>query len=156
MLIGPWQNAITEFRYLHAVLDDDGVLADQVDTADMAVQIDSHARPVEARCDLLDMGGFTGPVISGNDDPSIEGKTRKDGQRCLFIEQIVRIDVGYMRIRHRIGGNHHIGIESENVLRRNRCIGKIGYVAVDLVHHASSRRDRSGSRRDCLRMSGLK
>src|SRR5262245_24058114 len=37
VLIGPWQDAVAELGHLHAVANDDGVLADQVDTADVAV-----------------------------------------------------------------------------------------------------------------------
>jgi len=37
--IGPGQDAVAEFGDLLAFLDDDGVLADQVDTADVAVEV---------------------------------------------------------------------------------------------------------------------
>ena len=37
------------------VAQHDGVLADQVEAADVAVEVDAHARPVEARRDLLDV-----------------------------------------------------------------------------------------------------
>src|SRR5262249_58889399 len=48
VLVSPRQNAVAELGHLHAVADDDGILADQVDTADVAVEVDAHARPVEA------------------------------------------------------------------------------------------------------------
>src|SRR5690606_23667804 len=62
VLVGPGQDAVLEFGDLQSVLDDDGVLADEVDTADMAVEVDAHARPVEAGGDLLDMGRFASAV----------------------------------------------------------------------------------------------
>ena len=43
VLVGPGQDAVAEFGDLLAVLDDDGVLADQVDAADVAVEVDAHA-----------------------------------------------------------------------------------------------------------------
>src|SRR3546814_11767123 len=44
----PGQDALAEFRDLLAVAQHDGVLADQVDTADVAVQIDADAGPVRS------------------------------------------------------------------------------------------------------------
>src|SRR6185437_2263543 len=64
----PGQNAIAEFGDLLAVLDDDGILADQVDPADMAVEIDAHAGPVQPRRDLLDMRRLAGAVIARDHD----------------------------------------------------------------------------------------
>src|SRR5215469_8310465 len=68
MLIRPGQNSVAKLRDLLAVADHDGIFADKVDTADMAVKIDTHARPVEPRCHLLDMGRLSGAVISSHDD----------------------------------------------------------------------------------------
>jgi hypothetical protein len=42
----------------------DGVLADQVDAADVAVEVDAHARPVEPRGDLLDVRRLAGAVVA--------------------------------------------------------------------------------------------
>ena len=60
----PGQNPFAEFGDLLAVLQHDGILADQIDAADMAVQIDAHAGPVQPRRDLFDMGRFAGAVIA--------------------------------------------------------------------------------------------
>ena len=96
VLVGPGQDAVAEFGDLHAVLDDDRVLADEIDAADMAVEVDAHAGPVEARRDLLDMGRLAGAVIARHHDAAVVGKARQDRQRRLLVEQIVRIDVGHM------------------------------------------------------------
>ncbi|MCY1309111.1 hypothetical protein D9M70_591720 [compost metagenome] len=79
MLIGPRQNAVLEFGNLHAVLDDDCILTDEINTADMAVEIDTDTRPVETGCDLFDMGRFTRSVITGNHHAAIIGKTCENG-----------------------------------------------------------------------------
>ena len=60
----PGQHAVAELGDLLAVLEDDGVLADEVDARDVAVEVDAHAGPVEARRDLLDMGRLAGAVIA--------------------------------------------------------------------------------------------
>ena len=74
VLVGPRQDAVAELRDLLAVLDDDGVLADEVDAADMAVEVDAHAGPVEPRRDLLDMGRLAGAVIARDHDAAVVGK----------------------------------------------------------------------------------
>jgi hypothetical protein len=40
------------------VVDDDEIFTDEVEAADVAVKIDTHAGPIQPRCDLLDMGRF--------------------------------------------------------------------------------------------------
>ena len=81
VLVGPRQDAVAEFGDLLAVLEDDGVLADQVDTADVAVEIDAHAGPVEPRRDLLDMRRLAGAVIAGDDDAAVVGEAGEDRER---------------------------------------------------------------------------
>ncbi|OJH20868.1 hypothetical protein BLX88_00255 [Bacillus obstructivus] len=98
MLIGPWQDTVAEFGDLHAVLDDDGILADEIDTADMAVEIDAHARPVEAGGDLFDVGRLACSVVAGHHDAPVEGKPGQNGQRGLLVEQIIRIGLRHVSI----------------------------------------------------------
>ncbi len=64
VLQGPGQDALAEFGDLLAVLQDDRVLADQVDAADVAVEVDADAGPVQPGRDLLDMRRFAGAVIT--------------------------------------------------------------------------------------------
>src|SRR4029078_3003469 len=80
VLQSPGQNAFAEFSNLLAILDHDGVLADQVDAADMAVEVDTHARPVKARRDLLDMRRLAGAVIPGDHDAAILRKPCENGE----------------------------------------------------------------------------
>src|SRR3546814_1510579 len=49
----PGKKAFLELRYLLSVFQDDGVPADQIDTADMRIEIDADAWPVKA-CRHLD------------------------------------------------------------------------------------------------------
>ena len=74
----PGQNAFAEFGDLLAVPEHDRVLADQIDAADMAVEIDAHAGPVEPRRDLLDMGGLAGAVIARDHHAAVAGRSRPE------------------------------------------------------------------------------
>jgi hypothetical protein len=112
---GPWQDAFAEFGDLLAVFQDDGVLADHVDPADMAVEVDPDHRPVEARGHLLDMGGFPGAVIALHHDAAVMLEACEDRQRRLRVEP-----VGVVNLRDIFGAgleamHHHVRIEAEHL-----------------------------------------
>ena len=130
----PGQYAVAEFRDLHALADDDGVLADQIDAADMAVEVDAHARPIEPRRDLLDMGRFTGAVITGDDDPAIAGKAGKNGKRRRFVEPVIRVRVGHVLVWLGIGRNFQIAIDSEQLPDRDLHIRQAGFTVFRDAH----------------------
>ena len=123
----PGQNAVAEFGHLHAVADHDRVLADQIDAADMAVEIDAHARPVEPRGDLLDMGRFAGAVIAGDDDAAVVGKAGEDGERRRPVEPVVGVEVGHMLVRLGIGRNFHVAVDAEHLPDRNLHVRQAGH-----------------------------
>jgi hypothetical protein len=52
----PGQQAFAEFGDLEAIAQHDGVAADQVDTADVRVEVDADAGPFQPCRHLLDMG----------------------------------------------------------------------------------------------------
>ena len=58
------QDALAELGDLLAVLQHDRVLADEIDAADVAVEVDADARPVEARRHLLDVRRLAGAVVA--------------------------------------------------------------------------------------------
>src|SRR5262245_66022748 len=89
----PRQNAFAKFGDLLTVFDDDGVFADQIDPADVAVEVDAHARPVEPRSDLLDVRGLAGTMVTGDDDATVLGEACKYGKRRRAGEAVGRIDV---------------------------------------------------------------
>src|SRR5207249_2535154 len=101
VLVGPRQDAVAEFGDLLAVLDDDRVLADQVDTADMAVEVDAYAGPVEPRRNLLDVGRLAGAVVTRDDDAAVARKARQDRERGRPVEAVILIDIGHMIVRLR-------------------------------------------------------
>src|SRR3546814_6282258 len=60
----PGKQAFSKFGDLLPVPEDDRVAADQVDAADMRVEVDADARPFQTGRDLLDMRRLAGAVRS--------------------------------------------------------------------------------------------
>ena len=123
----PGQDAVAEFGDLLAVLDDDGVLADQVDTADVAVEVDAHAGPVEPRRDLLDMGRLAGAVIAGDHDAAVLGEAGEDGERGRPVEAVIGIDVGHVLVGLGIGRHFHVAVDAEHLADRHLHVGQAGH-----------------------------
>ena len=119
MLDRPRQNTLAVFRHLFAVAQHDGVLADQIDTADVTVQVDAHARPVKPRCDLFDMGRFSGAVITLDHHPAVMGKPGQNGARRLGIENITLVERRHVIGGFRVSGNLDIRLDTEQLVNRN-------------------------------------
>lgn len=62
MLIAPRQDTFSILGDLLTLADDDRILADEVDPADMAVEVNPHQRPIQPRRDLLNVRGFARAV----------------------------------------------------------------------------------------------
>ena len=101
-----------EFGNPLAVLDD-RVLAEEIDTADVAVEIDTHARPVQARGDLLDVGRFAGAVKAGDHDAAIPGKTGENRERGGAVEAVIGIVIRDVRVSLRIGRHFEVRINAK-------------------------------------------
>src|SRR3546814_15589507 len=99
MLKRPGKKAFLELRYLLSVFQDDGVPADQIDTADMRIEIDADAWPVKACCHLLDVRGLAGAVMALHPDAAIMCKARPARERGVRIKHLGRIDIGYAHVR---------------------------------------------------------
>ena len=92
----PRQQAFAKFRDLLAVLEHDRVLADEVDPAHVAVEVDADQRPVEVRGDLLDVGRLAGAVIALDHDAAVERKAGKDRERRVGIEPVCLVDLRHV------------------------------------------------------------
>src|SRR4029077_7614823 len=123
VLQGPRQDSFAEFGDLLVVADHDRVLADQVDAADVAVEIDPHARPVQSRGYLLDVGGFAGAVIAGDDDAAVAGEAGQDGKRGGPVEAVAGNDVRDVLVGLRIGRNLQIAIDAKYLPDRHLHVG---------------------------------
>ena len=122
----PGQDAIAELGHLHAVANDDGVLADEIDTTDVAVEVDPHAWPIQPRRHLLDVGGFSGAVVAGNDHAPVLGEAGENGERGRLVEAVVRVDVWSMLVRLRIGRHFHVAVDAEELSDRHLHVGESG------------------------------
>ena len=91
----PRQQAFAKFGYLHAVAQHNGVATDQVDTADMRIEIDADAWPFQPRCNLFDMRRFAGAMIALNHDAPVVGETSQDRERRVRIKHIGGIKIGH-------------------------------------------------------------
>ena len=85
-----------ELGHLLAVAHDHRVLADEVEAADVAVEIDAHARPVEARRDLLDVGRLAGAVQALHHHAPVAREARQDRERHLGVEAIDLVDLRHV------------------------------------------------------------
>src|ERR1700735_482976 len=119
MLERPRQYALAEFGYLLAVLQDDRVLADQVDPADVAIEVDSDAGPVQPRGHLLDVRGLAGAMIALDHDASVVGKASRNRHRGFAVELIGCINVRNVLGTHRKRRNVHVDIDAEGLPGRD-------------------------------------
>jgi hypothetical protein len=64
----------------------------QIESADVSIKINAHTGPVQARCDLFNVGGFAGAVKPLQSDASIVRKTRENAQRHLRVKPVRRVN----------------------------------------------------------------
>ena len=95
-LIRPGQDPLAKLRDLLSVAEHDGVLADEVDAADMAVEVDPDAWPVEPGRDLLDVRRLAGAVVALDQHPPVVGEAREDRQRRVPVEAVGVVDVRHV------------------------------------------------------------
>ena len=88
----PGQNPGLELSDLFAVTDDNGVFADQVHAADVSIEVDADARPIEARGDLLDVTRLAGPMPALDHHASVVHEPREQRQRGVTVEDVVRVE----------------------------------------------------------------
>jgi len=96
MLQRPRQNAFLEFGHLQSVLEHDRITANQINPADMCIEVHSDARPIETRRDLLNMRRLASPVIALDHHPTVVRKASQDRQCCVGIENIAFVKIGHM------------------------------------------------------------
>ncbi len=98
---------------MQPVAQHDGVAADHVDAADMRIQIDADAGPVEPRGDLFDMRRFAGAVIALDHHAPVVGKARQNRQRRVLVEHIAIVEVRHTLVRLGEGGHDPVGVDAE-------------------------------------------
>ena len=108
---------------LLAFLQHDRILADQVDSADVAVEIHPHARPVEARGDLLDVRRLAGAVVALDQHPPVVREARENGERGVAIETVGLVDVGHVLLGIRESRHNHVAFDAEYLAHRHFDVG---------------------------------
>jgi len=129
----PGQQAFAELGDLLAVAQHDGIAADQIDTADMRIEVDADARPVQACGDLLDMRRLAGAVIALHHHAAIVGEPCQHGERGFRIEHIGRIEIGHAFVRLAERGHLHVDIDTEHLARVDHLVGRIEQGAIAAV-----------------------
>ena len=94
----PGHDAFLELGDLQAVAHDHDVLADQVEPADVAVEVDAHTRPVQPRRDLLDVRGLAGAVQALQHDAAVAREAGQDRQRDIGVEAVGAVDLGHVLV----------------------------------------------------------
>ena len=118
------QDALAELRHLLAVLQHDRVLADEIDAADVAVEVDADAGPVEACGHLLDVRRLAGAVVALHHHPAVVLEAGQDRQGDVPIEQIIRIEIRHMLTGLGIGRNLEITVDPEHLPDGQLHVGK--------------------------------
>ena len=125
-------------------------LPTKIDTRDVAVEIDAHAGPVEARRDLLDMGRFAGAVIAGDHDAAVIGEARQDREGGLLVEQVIRIEVRNIAVTLAVGRHFEIAVDAEGLAHGKTFVSgsAMGLSIVSCIHASSSIRPLATAARD--------
>ena len=147
MLQRPGQDAFSEFRDLLAVLQDDGILPDEVDAADVAIEVDAEARPVQPRGHLLDMGRLARPVIALDHDAPVEGEAGEDREGRIMVELVGRIDLWHVVRTLAEGRRCEVGFKAEDIAhadlyvrRAERACAPAGRdPGIGAIHHRKER-----------------
>ena len=135
MLDRPGQNPFAEFGDLLAFLQHDRVLADEIDAADVAVEVHAHHRPVQPCGHLFDMRRLAGAVIALDQNAPVVRKAGQDRQRGLAVEHIGRIQVGHIFVRLGKGRHRHGHVQAERVAHVEHKVGRGGWIKAGLRTH---------------------
>ena len=124
-------DALPIFRDLLAVAKNDGVLADQVDAADVAVEVDADERPIQPGGDLLDVGETCRCRDGlGRSNFPVVGEARPQNRHGrAWIEAIGRIDRRDMERAARKGWGEGVGLDHERYSRTLTCARRAARVA---------------------------
>ncbi len=113
MLQRPGEQAFAKLGDLLALAHHDRVAPDKVDAADVRIEVDADARPVETCGDLFDVRRLAGAVIARDHDATIIGKARRDRQRGVGIEDIGGVEIGDSLVGLAERGHFHVAVDAE-------------------------------------------
>src|SRR3546814_548809 len=120
----PGEQAFAKFGDLLAIAQHDRVAADEVDAADMRVEVDADARPFEPRGNLFDVRRLAGAVIALHHHAAIVFEAGEDRERRVAIEDIGGVEVGNAFVGFAERRHLHIDIDAEDLTRIDLDIGR--------------------------------
>ena len=121
----PGEHAGLKLGDLLVVADDDGVLADQVHAADVAVEVHAHARPVQARCHLLDVTRLAGAVAALDHHAPVVHEAGEQRERRVAVEHVVGVERRHVLVGARERRHLEVGVDLEQFARGKRDVGKL-------------------------------
>ena len=119
----PRHDAFLELGDLLAVAQHHRVLAHQIEPADVAVEVDAHARPIQARRHLLDMGGLAGTVQPLHQHAPVARKAGEQRQRHVGIEAVGVVDLGHVVVALAEGRHAQVGVDAEHLAHVDQSVG---------------------------------
>src|SRR5262249_13804098 len=102
------------------------VLADQIDAADVAVEIYAHAGPIEFGRHLLDLRGFAGTMLAGAYYAAVLSQARTNVECGWAIVTIVSVNIRHVCIALRMSPSSEMPVYSEDVPNRRFHLGQAG------------------------------
>jgi hypothetical protein len=111
----PGHDAFLELGDLLAFAQHHGVLADEVEPADVAVEVQAHAGPVQPRRHLLDVGRLAGAVQALHHHAPVAHEAREDGERHVGVEAVDGVDLGHVVVAFAEGGHLQVGVDAEHL-----------------------------------------
>jgi hypothetical protein len=119
----PRHDAGLEFGDLQAVAQHDRVAADQVEPGQVTVEIHAHARPVQARRHLLDVGRLARAVQALQHDAPVVHEAGQDGECDVGVEAVHRVDFGHVFVDLAERGRPQVGVDTEDFANRDEAVG---------------------------------
>ena len=132
------QDALAELGDLLAVLQHDRVLADEIDAADVAVEVDADAGPVQPGRDLLDVRRLAGAVVALDHHAPVVLEAGQDGERHLPIEHVVGVEIGHVLVGLGIGRHLEVGVDAEQLANGHLHVRQAGNPGLGLGGHIVS------------------
>ena len=119
----PRHDAFLELGDLLAVAQHDRILAHQVEPADVAVEVDAHAGPVQPRRHLLDVARLAGAVQALDHHAPVALEAGQQRERHVGVEAVSGVDLGHMVLA--LGERVHLqlGGYAEHLAHRDQAVG---------------------------------
>ncbi|SOT42580.1 hypothetical protein F01_420628 [Burkholderia cenocepacia] len=93
----------------------------------MTVEVHAHARPVQPRRDLLDMGRLAGAVHPLHEHAAVAREARENRERDVRVEAVRVVDIGHVIVARAERGHHQVRVETEPFADRHHAVRLVRY-----------------------------